>query len=453
MADSRRSPGLPSRLAALRILKRVRGGTPFDVALDRELGGLGDADRRLAHELAAGVLRTEGSLDARLAPLVPRGWAQVKPALRDVLRIGAYQLTQLARVPAHAAVSTSVEAAAEVGGKKAGGFVNAVLRKVADSAGEPIASGAGRPRNDGDGGRDRDDGDAAAELARDHSHPEWLVARWVERFGAAETERLLRWNNSRPPLVLQGAREPLEAVTERLARAGRRADPAPYGAGVVTDRGRPSELPGDTSGAFVVQDPAQALLAWFADVPPEAVVYDACAAPGGKTVSLGRGVRGVVAADVSTSRVARLAENLRRAGSGREYAVVADARQAPIRPTDAVLLDAPCLGTGTFARHPDARGRVTAAALAELAEAQRELLEAAAGSVRPGGLLIYATCSLEPEENEVQVDRFLEQYSEFRREPPRDFPAALLSPKGDLLILPQRHGMDGAFAARLRRAA
>src|SRR5690606_38801010 len=112
---------------------------------------------------------------------------------------------------------------------------------------------------------------------------------------------------------------------------------------------------------------------------------------------------GLVAADVSTARVARLSENLRRAGSGREFAVVADARCAPIRPTDAVLLDAPCLGTGTFARHPDARGRVTEEALAELAAAQRQLLESSAESVRPGGLLIYATCSLEPEENELQV--------------------------------------------------
>ena len=440
--------GLAPRRAALGILRRVRAGTPFDVALDRELGGLEGADRRLAHELAAGVLRTEGSLDARLAPLVPRGWAQVKPVLRDVLRLGAYQLSELERVPAHAAVSTSVEAASELGGKKAGGFVNAVLRKVAagtagtagtaETAGGAVAGG-GRART-------------AGELAGAYSHPEWLVARWLERFGADETERLLRWNNSRPPLVLQGAREPLEEVARRLAQAGLRADPAPYGAGVVTDRGRPRDLPGYAEGAFVVQDPAQALLAWFADLPSDAVVYDACAAPGGKSVALGRAVRGVVAADVSATRVSRLAENLRRAGSGREYAIVADARCSPIRPTDAVLLDAPCLGTGTFARHPDARGRVTEDALAELAAAQRELLESAAGSVRPGGLLIYATCSLEPEENEAQVDGFLEAHPQFRRDPPRDFPKGLLSPKGDLLVLPQRHGMDGAFAARLRRA-
>jgi 16S rRNA (cytosine967-C5)-methyltransferase len=429
-----------ARAAALGILKRVRSGATFDAALARELKGLEEADRRLAHEIAAGILRREQALDALLAPHVSRVWSEVPQQLQDILRIGAYQLTELERVPAHAAVSTSVDAATKAGGKRAGGFVNAVLRKVA-------ARRLGGPADE----RPADDG--AAALAAQHSHPEWLVARWLERFGAAETERLLRWNNSRPPLVLQAARQTLETIAERLTRAGRRADPAPYGAGIVTDRGRPSALPGYDDGAFVVQDPAQALLAWFADLPPDALVYDACAAPGGKTVALGRGVRGVLAADVSANRVARLAENLRRAGSGREFAVVADARAAPIRPTDAVLLDAPCLGTGTFARHPDARGRVTADALASLAEHQRELLDAAAQSVRPGGLLIYATCSLEPEENEVQVNRFIEEHPGFRREAPEGFPPALLSPQGDLLILPQRHGMDGAFAARLRREA
>jgi 16S rRNA (cytosine967-C5)-methyltransferase len=150
--------------------------------------------------------------------------------------------------------------------------------------------------------------------------------------------------------------------------------------------------------------------------------------------------------------VRRLAENLRRAGSGREFAVVADARRPPVRGADAVLLDAPCLGTGTFARHPDARWRVSPDALALLEGRQKELLEGAATVVAPGGLLLYATCSIEPEENARQIERFLARHAEFRREPSETFPAALTSPEGDLMILPQRHHMDGAFAARLRRA-
>jgi 16S rRNA (cytosine967-C5)-methyltransferase len=160
-----------------------------------------------------------------------------------------------------------------------------------------------------------------------------------------------------------------------------------------------------------------------------------------------------VAGDVSRARVRRLAENLARAGSGREHPVVADARHPPVRPAGAVLLDAPCLGTGTFARHPDARGRVTEAGLVSLVRLQEELLERAAGAVAPGGLLIYSTCSLEPEENERQVARFLARHPEFQREASDTFPPALLSPEGDLMILPQRDHMDGAFAARLRRSA
>ena len=332
------------------------------------------------------------------------------------------------------------------GGERAGGFVNAVLRKVAAAPRLAEADAGGAPATG------EEDPDAAAvRLAELRSHPEWLVRRWIERFGPAGADALLRWNNTRPALVLQPARLPLRDVAARLADAGIAAEPAPFGAGLTTDASRPDELPGFAEGAFLVQDPAQALVAWFADLPPEAVVYDACAAPGGKTIGVGRGVRGVIAADASPKRTGRLAENLRRAGSGREHAVVADALDPPVRDMDAVLLDAPCLGTGTFARHPDARWRVTPEALDELAARQAALLGAAADTLRAGGLLIYATCSLEPEENERQVDRFLAARSDFRREPPEDFPPSLLSPSGDLMILPQKHGMDGAFAARLRR--
>jgi 16S rRNA (cytosine967-C5)-methyltransferase len=427
--------GLAPRRAALAVLADVRQGRPFDQALDRALEPLPEADRRLAHELAAGVLRRQQTLDDRLAPLVPRGWDQVPRLLKDLLRLGAFQLTALERVPAHAAVDTSVSLAKESGGTRAGGFVNAVLRRL-DRGGE-IPAPVEEP--------------TAARLAREHSHPLWLVERWLARFGPEETERLLEWNDQRPRLVLQPARENLETLTHRWREAGIEVQPAPFGAGLVTDRRRPEELPGYAEGAFMVQDPAQALLAWFADLPPQATLYDASAAPGGKTIALGRVGGRVVAGDLSRSRVRRLAANLRRAGSGREYPLVADLRRAPLRPLDAVLLDAPCLGTGSFARHPDARWRVSPQALEKLAGVQTELLERAAELVAPGGLLIYATCSLEPEENAEQVNRFLARHPEFCREPATTFPPALLSEAGDLTMLPQRHGTDGAYAARLRR--
>ena len=425
--------GLGSRRAALAVLEQVRAGRPFDAALDQALAPLSDPDRRLAHELAAGVLRQRNGLDERLEPLAARGWTAVPPTLQNILRLGAYQLTALDRVPPHAAVSTSVELAREAGGARAGGFVNALLRRLGRQAPHK-RKGAG-----------------PLDLAARYSHPEWLVRRWLDRFGLDDTDRLLRWNNARPALVLQPARATSEAISRRLAASGIRSTPAPWGAGVTVAASRPDRLPGYAEGDFVVQDPAQSLVAWFAGMPPAARAYDACAAPGGKSIGLARtGVR-VVAGDLSRPRVARLKENLRRAGRGNEMLVVADARHPPLVETDAVLLDAPCLGTGTFARHPDARWRVTPDALVALAERQTELLAALAQAVRPGGWLVYATCSLEPEENEFQIERFLRTHADFRREPPDDLPSSLITDKGDLMTLPQRDRMDGAYAARLRR--
>ena len=202
-----------------------------------------------------------------------------------------------------------------------------------------------------------------------------------------------------------------------------------------------------------MQDPAHALVAAFAGVAPGMNVYDACAAPGGKSIALGRAGGKVVSADLRLDRVRRLAQNLTRAGSGREHAVVADAQHPPVTSADLVLLDAPCLGTGTFARHPDARWKVSAEALSRLARRQGELLQACADVVRPGGWLVYATCSLEPEENEDQVEALLSRDPRFERDPGDAVPADLRTVRGDLQLLPFRHGTDGAYAARLRRRA
>lgn len=428
--------GLAPRRAALHVLAQVRAGRPLDAALDGALKGLDEADRRLAHEMAAGVLRRQSALDARLAPLVTREWGRVPPRLQDLLRLGAYQIVALDRVPPHAAVDTCVSLAREEGGPRAGGFVNAVLRRLGGGP-EPAPASAASD---------------AGSLAERHSHPPWLVQRWLERFGPDDTRRLLEWNDRRPRLVLQPAREGLAGLERRWQAAGIATELAPFGAGIVTDRRRPEELPGFAEGAFMVQDPAQALLVWYADLPPGVTLYDAAAAPGGKTIGFGREAALVVAGDVNRLRVTRLAHNLRRAGSGREHPIVADAHRPAVRPVGAVLLDAPCLGTGTFARHPDARSRVTPEGLERLQRLQADLLQRVSEAVAPGGLLIYATCSLEPEENERQVAHFLDRHPAFRREPSDTFPPALMSEEGDLTILPQRHEMDGAFAARLRRA-
>jgi 16S rRNA (cytosine967-C5)-methyltransferase len=430
-----RASGIEPRRAALKVLEDVRGGKPFDSALQEGIGPLPDADRRLAHELAAGVLRQRTFLDQQLAPLIPRGWESVSAPLQDILRLGVYQLTALERVPSHAAVDTSVALAKSIGGARAGGFVNAVLRRLTRV--DPSISST---TND-------------TALAQKYSHPEWLVRRWVEAFGRDQTEQLLQWNNTRPRLVLQPARQDAETLAESWRAAGIQVEPAPYDAGLLTDRSRPGDLPGYPEGGFIVQDPAQALLVRYAQFSSAGTVYDACAAPGGKTIALGRTVHAVLAGDISPVRACRLAENVARAGSGREHVLVADARQPPLRPLGAILLDAPCSGTGTFARHPDARWRISPPALTALQRVQRELLEAIAPYVETGGLLVYSTCSLEFEENQAQVDKFLDRHPEFVREPAAGVPQSLVSQQGDLLILPQRHGMDGAYAARLRRVA
>jgi 16S rRNA (cytosine967-C5)-methyltransferase len=425
-----------AREAALRILQGVSNGQPFEHALASAIAPLAEADRRLAHELAAGVLRRRGDLDARLMPLARQGWGSVAPVIRDVLRIAAYQLTALDRIPPHAAVSTAVDLARAEAGDGAAKFVNAVLRNLGGrTAPPPLAI------------------DPAGHLAAMHSHPEWLVARWLARYGRDDTVRLLEWNNTRPALVLQPARDDDAALAARWTAAGVPAEPAALGAGWLSPARRPADVPGYADGAFFVQDPAQAMVVRFAAVTSGMTVYDAAAAPGGKSIGLGRTAGCVVSGDLGRERVERLAQNLARAGSGREHAVVADAMHPPVASADLVLLDAPCLGTGTLGRHPDARWRVSAEGLARVVERQRALLRAVAGVVRPGGWLVYATCSLEPEENEEQVSAFLTDDRRFVRDPAATVPPALLTPDGDLRLLPQRDGTDGAYAARLRRVA
>jgi 16S rRNA (cytosine967-C5)-methyltransferase len=443
------SPGLPPRTAAWRILHDVHRGVPFDLALDRALTALEEPDKRLAHELAAGALRQRAPLDAAIAPHVSAGIDSVRADLLDILRLGAYQILFLERVPSHAAVSTSVDLARRVSGARVGAFVNAVLRRVAQTRSREVGSSEkGRPsltisylHTPGN----------AADLAATYSHPEWLVARWAERFGLDEAERLLVWNNTRPQLVLQPARWDESAIVAALDRAGVQWAHAPFGAGIVVAATRPRDLPGFTAGAFHIQDPAQALAVRFFGLPERLTLFDACAAPGGKALGLSAPERFLAAADLRLPRVLRLRGNLERAARGPFATLVAAAEHAPIRPVDAVLLDVPCLGTGTLVRNPDARWRVSPDALVRLAAQGAHLLRALADSVRPGGWLCFATCSLEPEENEAQIDAFLADDPRFRREP-GDLAAELTTEAGDFMTFPQRHGMDGAFAARLRRA-
>ena len=436
------APGLPPRAAAWRVLHDIRHEVPFDRALERALSGLPDADKRLAHELAAGVLRHRSPLDQAITSHVTGGAGGVRDDLLDILRLGAYQLLFLERVPQHAAVDTAVTLGRRIGGARVGGFINAVLRKVAETqnSGLRIEDSGVEPATP-----------TADTLGIEYSHPVWLVTRWLARFGLAETERLLVANNTRPPLVIQPARWSLEALIAGLDQQGIPWEAAPFGAGLVVTGRRPQELPGFASGSCYVQDPAQALVVRYFDLPAGMRLYDACAAPGGKAIAFSARARFVAAGDLRPARARRLRQNLDRAGAGPAAVFVGDAGRPPIRPLEAILLDAPCLGTGAFARHPDARWRVSEIALAELAGTGGTLLRALAEAVEPGGLLFFSTCSLEPEENEVQIEAFLASDARFRREPSSTVPPQLLTPDGDLVLLPQRHGTDGAYGARLRR--
>jgi len=395
-------------------------------ARDRHLTGLAERDRRLAYELSAGVLRRQRELDDAL------DLGRTDPRLHDVLRLGAYQLRWLSRVPSHAAVSTSVELARETVGEESTGYVNQALRKVV--------------------------GARSTEQGAESSHPDWLVARWRARYGPDETQRLLAWNDSRPTITLQPVRWSTAQLQEALRASGVTVEQAPFAAGLSVAAAPSSVLPalrdlsGFTEGAFIVQDPAHSLVCRYAAIPRGEFVYDACAAPGGKAVALEAAGARIVAGDARLERLPRLAETTRRAGVAIRC-LAANLEAAPIREDSlaAVLVDAPCSATGTMRRHPDARWRLHPAVFARAAARQLRLLQAAAPLVRPGGLLIYATCSLEPEENESVVESFLSRHADFSRASSNAVPAELLTAAGDFQSLPQRHGIDGAYAARLLR--
>ncbi|MFN2397668.1 MAG: 16S rRNA (cytosine(967)-C(5))-methyltransferase RsmB [Gemmatimonadaceae bacterium] len=429
-----------SRRVATDILADLRTGALLDSSFERHAGRIDARDRRWTQELVYGMLRRRSWLDSVLEERVRGGLARLESDLVDLLRLGAYQLLFMGSVPAYAAIAQTVELAKERHGVGAGGLANAVLRRL---------------------DRERDDvnvaapGDPIEALALAHSHPGWLVARWVAQFGAEEATRLLESNNIEAPTVLRPfgiVREQLEAKLES-AGIGVASVPLAAESIQITTPVSLSEWGPYNQGLFYVQDPGSTLVTMYASVPAGATVADLCAAPGGKSLELARTAGVVFAADRSIARMTRLRSNIGRVDVASPLVLVADARQPPIKAVDMVLVDAPCTGTGTFRRHPDARWRLKVSDLAVTAALQSSILRAAAEIVKPGGLLVYSTCSLEPEENDVQIERFLGENAGWELEPP---PSGAVHESvldvGLLRVLPQRHGIDGAFAARLRRS-
>jgi 16S rRNA (cytosine967-C5)-methyltransferase len=428
------------RRVALAVLERVREGDFADRALAAVAPSLEAREQAWVQELVYGTLRLRGRLDHILAALVRGGLASLEPVVLDVLRLGAYQLMEMGSVPPYAAVSQSVELARAAGAGRAAGLVNGVLQGVKRRGGEVAFPGFGE--------------DPAGYLASWGSHPRWLAERWIARWGAEDARRLVEADNARPELFIRPIGLPVEDALSRLEEGeiGAEAIPAfPDSLRILPPAGPRQAL---AAVPAIVQDPAASMVVRYAEVPRGARVLDVCAAPGGKAVALADQAAYVVAGDLSVRRLQRVRSNVERVGlGGRIGMAVADARRPPYREADLVLVDAPCTGTGTLRRHPDGRWRVTEADLVALVVLQREILAACAPLVPPGGLLVYATCSLEPEENEEQVEWLLSQRRDFRREAPHGAIDGTMLCDGDLCVLPQRHGVDGAFAARLRRIA
>ncbi len=308
-------------------------------------------------------------------------------------------------------------------------MVNAVLRSLA----------RGRDR----GTKDlAEASNASGQLAVRYSHPAWIVSRWLDRFGPVPTEALLRHNNRKPPVVVQPLAWTGEQLAGALMRSGIGFDAIGDDLGfAIHDSGPVTRLPGFAESGFLVQDPAQAQVVRFANFLPGSVVWDACAAPGGKSLVLSRRHR-MLSSDIKHDRLQRVRSTAQRSGSGLSL-FVADGRTPPLagESLDGILLDVPCSATGAMARHPDARWRLSPRRIQLLAQLQAALLEGAASVLRRGGLLVYATCSLESEENEHQVNQFLERHPDYRRT------------ADDLVVFPPDSGSDGAYAARLERAA
>src|SRR5688572_7990051 len=428
-----------ARVAAADVLADLRDGLLLDAAFDRRTSNLDARDRRWTQELVYGLLRRREDLDSALHPRVRGGIARLHADLTDLLRLGVYQLLYMNSVPPYAAIAQTVELAKIRHGIGASKLANAVLRRV-DRERDHLF-------DDSD-----NDSDVVAQLARRHSHPQWLVERWVAQFGADDTERLLQRNNEEARVVLR----PWSIVREQLETSLERSGVSPEDVRLVPDS---LQLPQGTAllelaawrqGHCFVQDPAATLVTRYASFPTGTTVADFCAAPGGKTLELSRTADFVVAADRSLSRLGRLTANLHRLEAHNIGLMAMDATVPGVTRLDAVLVDVPCTGTGTFRRHPDARWRLRHSDLALLAASQAEVLSAAAERVQPGGLLVYSTCSLEPEENDEQVDAFLSRNPAWMLEPPpaNAVPDDVLD-RGRLRVLPHRHGTDGSFAARL----
>jgi 16S rRNA (cytosine967-C5)-methyltransferase len=435
---------------AIHVLERVaRDGAFADLALDAALARqrLTTRDAALATELTYGTLRWQRYLDWVLAPHSRRPLASLEAQVLAAVRVAAYQIVFLERIPPFAAVNDAVSLA----GTRPGiaGFVNAVLRAFVRR-----------------GTREREPApplDPVEAIALRCSFPTWLAARWMDRYGPEDARSLMLAMNGRPPLTVRAntLRLSREELARRLGAEEKRTSTstsyAPEGLMVTHGGGPPASWRVFGEGACAVQDEASMLVAHLVGAAPGDTVADVCAAPGTKTTHLAQLManRGrLLAFDREPSRLERVSEGAARLGvSIIETGSGSVESLAPryAASCDAVLVDAPCSNLGVLRRHPEVKWRRHSDELAKSATEQRTILRAAATMVRPGGRLVYATCSLEPEENEEVVRDLLTRRDDLTIDPPPSFPIPL-DMSGVLRCFPHRHGTDGFTAIRLRRA-
>jgi 16S rRNA (cytosine967-C5)-methyltransferase len=422
----------PARTAAFDVLFRVEAEHAFtSILLPLHEKGLSNVDRALCHELVLGVLRRQIWLD-RVIDILTDG-KRVEAEVRIALRLGVYQLQFLSRVPPHSAVNESVELVRWARKTSAKGFVNAVLRRFANGA----------PRIDYR--------DELERLSVENSHPPWLIERWIRTFGLEEAEKQLCANNDAGPLAFRVLNHNSE--TDRLVAKARKSDAV---TGCYVLDGPSAELVQlAEEGLLYIQDEGSQLVAASVEIPASGCVLDVCGAPGGKTGWIARANPSalIVAGDLYAHRLKLLRDNLRRQFVSNTALVRHNAEaELPFKPEsfEAVLVDAPCSGTGTIRRNPEIRYSLRPSDIDELASKQRHIVENASKLVEPGGQLIYSTCSLETEENEQVVAAFLETTPGFALARPR-VPDRFITGEGFARTFPYRDGMDGFFIADLRR--
>jgi len=462
-----------ARAIALSVLvESVKSEEGVDVLLDRALArcSFDSRERALTVELTYGVLRRLATIDWRLEPVLAKPLPRLPVAVQMALRVGAYQLLFLNRIPQSAAVNESVKLArafAVTVGRDWSGFINAVLRALLRHPPQPWPSM---------------DTDAAQALAVQYSIPGWLSNRWVERLGIASAEAVCEGVSVIPPLTLRVNHliTTRAALLDKFAQVNIAAKPtsmSPFGI-VLEEGGSVPSFPGFNEGAFYVEDEAAQLIPPLLDPQPGDIVLDACAAPGGKSTHMAdlmHNKGAIYAVDRKGARLDLLRSNCRRLGVQIVVPIIGDIRQplewfpmietagSPsmkrarvVEPSvDRILVDAPCSGLGVLRRHPEAKWRKGEQELLRHQVLQCQILEAVAPCLRPGGVLVYSTCSTEPEENEDVIERFCRTHAEFKRESVTPWlpPVArgFVTEQGALSTVGNQFSMDGFYAARLRK--